>query len=221
MIIDCISDLHGYRPQLPGGDLLIIAGDFNARESWGAYLDFQTWLNEQEYREIILVPGNHDTMCQDSDVVDDLLYEYTYLCDSGIEIEYHGDDGEKKTFKVWGSPWTKTFEGMNPECMAFTCDTEKQLAKKWTLIPKNTDILITHSPPFNYLDKTVGGKYAGSETLLNWIRDWKPRLHIFGHIHEAYGQEKSFFGKRNFGNKYGVTLINASHVNERYDCRIS
>jgi len=27
MIIDCISDLHGYYPELEGGDLLIIAGD--------------------------------------------------------------------------------------------------------------------------------------------------------------------------------------------------
>ena len=130
--MDCtvISDLHGYRPKLAGGDVLIIAGDFNARESWDAYLNFQIWLNEQEYQQIILVPGNHDTMCQDSDVVDDLLYEHTYLCDSGIDIEYHGDEGEKKTFKVWGSPWTKTFENMNPKCKAFTYDTEEQLGVK-------------------------------------------------------------------------------------------
>ncbi len=31
MIIDCISDLHGYYPKLEGGDLLIVAGDLTAR----------------------------------------------------------------------------------------------------------------------------------------------------------------------------------------------
>ena len=32
MIIDCISDLHGFFPKLEGGDLLIIAGDLTARD---------------------------------------------------------------------------------------------------------------------------------------------------------------------------------------------
>lgn len=33
MIIDCISDLHGYYPELGGGDLLIVAGDLTARDT--------------------------------------------------------------------------------------------------------------------------------------------------------------------------------------------
>jgi hypothetical protein len=33
VIIDCISDLHGNEPKLPGGDILIIAGDMTARDA--------------------------------------------------------------------------------------------------------------------------------------------------------------------------------------------
>jgi|SRR5215207_4145555 len=105
---------------------------------------------------------------------------------------------------------------MNPHCKAFTIDTEEELDDKWALIPRNTDILITHSPPFDFLDKTIDGRAVGSLSLLDFIGQYKPRLHVFGHIHEAYGKEKVFFGRRNFGNKYGVTMVNASHVNERY-----
>jgi len=32
MEITCVSDLHGYYPELPGGDLLIVAGDLIARD---------------------------------------------------------------------------------------------------------------------------------------------------------------------------------------------
>lgn len=207
MIIDCISDLHGHFPTLEGGDLLIIAGDLTARDTFPEYCKKFQQIAQANYKKKILVAGNHDNLLQTDDWFCKMTIDFTYLCDSGTEFE---------GLKIWGTPWTKTFPGMNPHCKAFTCDTEEQLNVKWSLIPRNTDILITHSPPFNFLDTTESGEMVGSTSLLDWIGTWKPRLHIFGHIHEAYGQERSFFGRRNFGNKYGVTMINASHVNERY-----
>ena len=223
MIIDCIADLHGYYPKLEGGDLLIIAGDLHARESWGAYLDFQRWLNEQDYKEIIIVAGNHDTLIQDSDVVDDLLYEHTYLCDSGTEFEWletedtkwgpkHLDGCRTLKLKIWGSPWTTRFEGMNPNCMAFTVDTDEELAEKWKLIPNDIDILITHSPPYEIVDMTRDKRHVGSISLRNEImsrikQDGK-LLNIFGHIHECGGLKIE---------TENTVFINASHVNERYE----
>lgn len=215
MIIDCIADLHGHYPELSGGDLLIVAGDLTARHTIQELDQFNDWIREQSYQKKVLIAGNHDAFFESgvfncTNPIDNTVFidpSIEYLCDSGTEFE---------GLKIWGSPWTKTFEGMNPKCKAFTVDTEEELASKFSLIPRNTDILITHSPPFNFLDKTTEGKYVGSTFLLDWIGEWKPRLHIFGHIHESYGQERSFFGRRNFGNKHGVTMINCSHVNERY-----
>jgi len=34
MIIDCISDLHGYTPSLSGGDVIIVAGDLTAKDTF-------------------------------------------------------------------------------------------------------------------------------------------------------------------------------------------
>lgn len=211
MIIDCISDLHGFYPELEGGDLLIIAGDLTAKDTEKQYDDFWRWLCYQNYKKCIVISGNHDNYLQKHPYfLTDCGDNIHYLCDSGIEFE---------SLKIWGSPWTKTFEGMNPHCKAFTVDTEEELAEKWALIPKDTDILITHEPPRFIFDlighHNIHGKnpadkyYVGSLSLRNEVIDRiKPKLHVFGHIHEC--------GGRNM-NTIITHFVNASHVNERYE----
>jgi Icc-related predicted phosphoesterase len=109
---------------------------------------------------------------------------------------------------MWGSPWVKSFPAMNPHCKAFTVDTEEELFEKWVKIPHDVDILITHSPPFTILDKTTDGRQVGSTGLLGLITyAFRPKLWVYGHIHEGYGQE--IF-------KDSTICVNASHVNERY-----
>jgi hypothetical protein len=51
MIIDCISDLHGYLPKLEGGDLLIVCGDLTAYNKPKQYEEFFLWLKKQKYRK--------------------------------------------------------------------------------------------------------------------------------------------------------------------------
>lgn len=48
-------------------------------------------------------------------------------------------------------------------------------------------IIVSHAPPFGYLDRTIRGK-RGSKILLKLIRKYKPRLVLCGHIHEARGK---------------------------------
>lgn len=175
MIIDCIADLHGYYPELPGGDLLIVAGDLTARDLENEHALFDYWINEQPYKKKVVIAGNHDNVLAENR----LKFQFCeYLCDSGTEFE---------GLKIWGSPWTKKFAGMNSYCMAFTCNTEEELAEKWALIPSDIDILVTHSPPYGILDSN-GKEYCGSTTLRNIILDGNKfknkKAHIFGHIHE-------------------------------------
>ncbi len=209
MIIDCISDLHGFRPRLDGGDLLIIAGDLTARHQEDEYDDFMGWVDvyEHSYKKIVIIGGNHDPFLEaNPEFISSHGYEnIEYLCDSGTEFE---------GLKIWGSPWTKRFKGMNPNCMAFTCDTEKELSEKWMLIPRDTNVLITHSPSFGNYDWTKNpngtiGPSLGSPWLWMWMLTMVPnlKLHVTGHIHEAYGHSK---------HQNGIHLVNASHVNERY-----
>ncbi len=202
MIIDCISDLHGYYPKLEGGDLLIVAGDLTARDEQGQLIEFGNWLEDQKYTKKIFICGNHDNRLEKITISGKTLFflyeECIYLSDSGTEFE---------GLKIWGSPWTKTFKGMNPHCKAFTVDTEEELAEKWGKIPNDIDILITHSPPFGNFDYTSRGKSVGSLSLWMKCLEIRPKLHIFGHIHEAYGQ---------YRHPNGIHLVNCSHVNEHY-----
>jgi Icc-related predicted phosphoesterase len=202
MIIDCIADTHGFFPKLEGGDLLIVAGDLTARDTPKEHLEFVAWLRLQPYEMRIFIGGNHDNALEKYAIhgaSGDFCY---YLCDSGME--FNG-------FKIYGSPWIKTFPGMNPHCKAFTVDTEEELAEKFAKIPEDTDILITHSPPWGILDTNDEGKHCGSKSLACRIGYMKnpPKLWVWGHIHESYGIDLPARGKP-------VTMVNASHVNERY-----
>ena len=220
MIIDCIADLHGHYPKLEGGDLLIVAGDLTAKDTHEEHLEIGTWMKKQAYKKKVVIAGNHDNY-----MYENIPYKMTlqipgmgceYLCDSGTEFE---------GLKIWGSPWTKTFPGMNPHCKAFTCDTEEELAEKWALIPEDTDILITHGPPYGIMDAVhrevfCGGRggWVGSESLLGKVFRIRPKLHVFGHIHEGYGRY-NHTPREGSSENLGitpVTFVNCSHVNERY-----
>jgi Icc-related predicted phosphoesterase len=54
------------------------------------------------------------------------------------------------------------------------------------LIDKST-ILITHGPAYGILDKIGTGESVGSKALLNLVNETKPRMHLFGHIHDSFG----------------------------------
>lgn len=202
MIIDCISDLHGHYPKLEGGDLLIVAGDLTRSDQPYQYEFIYDVIEEKKYKKIILIAGNHDGCIENGRVefVEDSKIDY--LCDSGTEFE---------GLKIWGSPWSLTFPGINPKCIAFT-GTEDELAEKWALIPDDTDILVTHGPPWGILDKTYRKEHVGSKSLGLKIGHMEipPKLWVWGHIHEAYGEDLPIRQKP-------CKMINASHVNERYE----
>ena len=203
MIIDCISDLHGSQPKLEGGDLLIIAGDLTASDKLTQYFDFSCWIAQQEYKKKIVIGGNHDNILQANYGLFKRIIDFEYLCDSGTEFE---------GLKIWGSPWTLKFPGMNPHCKAFTVDTEEDLFLHFGPIPIDTDILITHSPPFGIGDgipiEDGSSFHVGSKSLDACLRYcYRPRLHVFGHIHEGYGIYHVFTD---------CISINASHVDGEY-----
>ncbi len=221
MIIDAIADLHGHYPKLEGGDLLIVAGDLTARDLETEHALFDYWLNEQNYKKKIVIAGNHDRVLAE----DRLKFQFCdYLCDSGTEFEGsvdiappYGRGKAKEILKIWGSPWTLTFPGINPRCTAFT-GTEADLKAKFALIPYDTDILITHGPAYGVLDRVNRGsgfECVGSKELMQTVHlRLNLKLHVFGHIHEGYGQETSPFHLDDDTRR--CKHVNCSHVNEHY-----
>lgn len=199
ILIDCISDLHGDYPDLPGGDLLIVAGDLTLNGFAREYLYFEDWLFSQVYEKIIFIAGNHDKHLEllykhNSSLWIGKLDDTNYLCDSGTEF---------RGLKIWGSPWTPTFYNWS-----FMKDRGRAIKEKWDLIPKDTDILITHGPPRGILDLNGQCVECGCDDLLKAVLEIKPKLHVFGHIHESYGKIDY--------DLVDTTFVNASHNNGVY-----
>ena len=134
----CISATHGlhtYLPQLPAGDILIHAGDCLGTGSLKSLESFAEWFEAQPHGHKILVAGNHDDAIEKHpELIPKLLPTTHYLQDSGVEIG---------GVKFWGSPWTPRFHGG-----AFMLDRGSSLRSQWGLIPDDTDVLITHGPPY-------------------------------------------------------------------------
>lgn len=201
--ITCISDLHGFFPNLPGGDLLLIAGDLIAQDTLDDYQRFKQWLNNLSYRCKIVIGGNHDGLLDcgypeglldlGKAILEDGSTGVHYLCDTGFEFE---------GLKIWGSPYTPTYLNWY-----FMRNRGKDINKHWDLIPSDTDILVTHGPPYGIFDKIDEQRHVGCQDLLEQVQRIKPKIHCFGHIHEG-GNRKKEIG--------GTTYINCSHVNEHY-----
>jgi Icc-related predicted phosphoesterase len=190
-----ISDTHGYHEQasIPDGDILIHAGDLTKRGALNEVAQFNDFMGKLPHPKKIVIAGNHDfSFEREPQKARALMTNCIYLEDKGITIN---------GINFYGSPWQPRFFDW-----AFNLDRGPALRQKWELIPEFTDVLITHGPPTGYGDKTVRGDAAGCDDLLQVVRRIKPRLHIFGHIHEGYGSFKE-------GN---TTFINASVCNLQY-----
>lgn len=215
MRITLISDTHTKHAELmwdktdlPGGDLLIHAGDLmNSGYNSNDITSFCKWFNElEQYDHKVFIAGNHDRKFEDKpEQAMEIVNSYKwidYLQDSWIEV---GDD--KETAKIYGSPWQPEFYDW-----AFNLPRQgKELEAKWAAIPTDTDILITHGPVQGHLD-TSGPPYnepnLGCPLLRHHIDTVsRPKIHVCGHIHGGYGYK--FDGQTHF--------FNASILNERYE----
>ncbi len=117
----------------------------------------------------------------------------TYLQDTGKVIE---------GISFYGSPWTSIFN--NWAFMLFP----EELKEKWRLIPKDTNVLITHGPPSGILDLAYG-KQKGCQELLRTVKYINPVFHVFGHIHEGFGVSGYLDDQR-------TTFINCSICDAKY-----
>lgn len=195
MKVVVISDTHGMfdRIAVPPGDLLIHAGDITARGLLPEVAMFDHWLRRQPHKHKVVIAGNHDWAFQRApDVARSCITDAHYLEDQAVMIE---------GFKIWGSPWQPRFYDW-----AFNLERGPAIRRKWDLIPDDTDILITHGPPFKVLDGTQEGSNVGCADLTRALERVKPRAHVFGHIHHGYGQLE----------KDGTFYVNASVCTERY-----
>jgi Icc-related predicted phosphoesterase len=202
MKIACFSDTHGLhrRVKVPDADLLIYAGDFmtdgyDLRE----VKDFGEWLSSQPHKYKVWIAGNHDRAIErDCYLAMEHFVGCYYLENSGINIE---------GLKLYGSPVQPEFCNWS-----FNVPRGPEIRKYWDMIPLDTDILVTHGPPMGYLDTShptnpvYKNNHLGCRDLADKVREVKPKLHIFGHIHGGYGKLETS----------NATFLNVSICDEAY-----
>ena len=196
-----ISDTHTKHEKLngflPGGDILLCAGDISSRGYKTELENFFKWFDGiDNYDHKIFIAGNHDFGFQDEpETIKGLLTGYKTI----------DQDGDEPELKIWGSPWQPEFHNW-----AFNLPRGEKIKEKWDLIPDDVDILITHGPAFGKLDYVpYDGLNVGCEELLKRIEEVKPKIHLSGHIHSGWGYV--FNGETHF--------FNAAILNDRYEFR--
>ena len=181
MKVVIISDTHGHHRSLDTsdwqGDILIHCGDFLNGVNPPASLleDVDDWFGSLKFKKVLVVGGNHDFEAELRHGFGERVFKNAdFLHDRSY---YHGN------IHFYGSPWVPNLQGW-----AFYAS-EADLAKKWKTIPRQVDVLITHTPPFGILDTPHGEQqHLGCPLLAERVQLFQPRFHCFGHIHASHGQ---------------------------------
>lgn len=206
MKITHISDTHNKHNQIKwdfdisNADMIIHSGDLTNIGEKHEMEQFFGWYSSLPIKYKIVIAGNHDksfdpkywpkgyVLSNDHNKVNHKAHKWSkeiisefnsstgnyYLENTGCEIE---------GINFWGSPITPWFHG---DYWAFNEHRGFKINEIWNKIPINTDVLITHGPPMGYGDYVYQTQiYAGCEQLREKIKEIKPLLHCFGHIHHG------------------------------------
>jgi Icc-related predicted phosphoesterase len=203
MRIVAISDTHNQHDMvtLPPGDLLVVAGDISGRGRIRELTEFGVWLSKAAHNfkfGAVVVPGNHDFLCETQPgLAHDLINPNL---DPSIVVLQQNEvviDG----LHFWGAADSPFFCNWAFNRMPW------ELRDIWAKIPLETDILITHCPPFGILDRTPRGEAVVCQSLRNAVFKIKPRVHFFGHIHLGHGS----------WDQNGIKFRNVAICDESYD----
>jgi Icc-related predicted phosphoesterase len=222
MRVVLVSDTHGELPEIPKCDLLIHAGDIapdyireyydrrarklkvdkgDQRQSNWLRGPFCDWLEDVPAEQVIGIGGNHDFALEQAGLIPENL-RWTYLKDETVEV-----DG----LRVHGTPWVP-----NLPFWAFYAS-DDALNARASGIPAGLDFLVSHGPPYGYLDDVRAGSKRGNMLPMHvgdrWLTMNLERIGakylVCGHIHEGYGRTRC--------NKSGTEILNVSYMDETYN----
>ncbi|VDC02534.1 unnamed protein product [Peniophora sp. CBMAI 1063] len=197
----CISDTHEHEFDVPIGDVLLHGGDLTHVGREEGCRSVLRWLSSLPHPHKIIIAGNHDLSfhdgwyqknyrtwhreMEDTQTIKSMFTDagakkanITYLEDASCEVQVRPGG---KSWTVYGSPWQPEFWNW-----AFNYARGAEAEEIVSKFPK-ADILITHGPPHGVLDQVMAGLNVGCEALAARLPELRPRLHLFGHIHEAHG----------------------------------
>lgn len=232
-VIVATSDIHGYLEGIKDicknrkADILVIAGDIQPADIYFHCNDSAcgSWFRNKFFNlvkkldcEVVAIPGNHDFWLRsllrgDFGTYDECKQKYFIpdnfhlLCDNEITV---------KGLRIYGTPWVPWISGH--WCWE---DYEPNLKAVYDKIPKDLDILVTHTPP-RHENKGIDvslewdaakRRHFGSSNLMEAIVEKSPQLVFCGHIHSGDHECLPIYRKSAPRATY---IYNVSRVNERY-----
>ncbi|SPO25701.1 uncharacterized protein UTRI_03066 [Ustilago trichophora] len=230
-----ISDTHSQTTDIPDGDVLLHAGDLTTLGQPDDLEAQVKWLTQKIFtcgnhdfsactaKDFYSTRGRAlNTKYKVKDSPDDVERAARILSPSNLGANLKYLESESFSFavdrkevrhypwKVFGSPWSPEFENW-----AWNYTRGPEAKAVHSAIPADVDVLITHTPPFKLggLDSIHDGTPVGCEELTRRLtaedgdeEAIRPRLHVFGHIHEARGTHLLTQGQKE------TLLVNAALV---------
>eukprot|EP01063_Lacrimia_lanifica_P031390 TRINITY_DN5160_c0_g2_i1.p1 TRINITY_DN5160_c0_g2~~TRINITY_DN5160_c0_g2_i1.p1 ORF type:complete len:309 (+),score=83.74 TRINITY_DN5160_c0_g2_i1:49-975(+) len=183
-----VSDTHNRTFAVPDGDVLVHTGDFSDGGSKDEATAFNAWLRTLPHPVKVVVPGNHDGRMENVEhafawktLFDGVPGDCHLLVDTGVEVA---------GVKFFGQPWTHCAS------WGFFAPPDR-LHEKWEQIPADTDVLLTHQPPYGTFDLAFDPKVRGPSPYAHWgcpalkhtveTRLTQCLLHCYGHVHDDVG----------------------------------
>lgn len=215
-----ISDTHGKHNEIKiePCDILFHSGDISNIGAAMEIADFIDWFKKQPAKNKVFIAGNHDRGLDWNYTqtrkypVEKLLAEQNYF-DIQEQLKYlpsdvhylQDEELEIGNIKIYGSPYSPSFYRHN---WAFNADRGKEIDEIWSKIPRDVNILLTHTPVKGIRDKISRiGQSVGCEELgLRTMLFSNLRIHNCGHIHENFGMVDID----------GVKYINSAVLNDQY-----
>lgn len=206
MLVCAVSDLHGRLPLIPECDVLLIAGDL-CPDEYPTKQTFSGWTHDIAHKEqrewlhdvyalweesvpaehIFVTGGNHDWITKFPDEL-----RSRFFIDEGVELY----DGPKMIARIpmplgtsilqpvkrfYFTPWVPVIGNWNYQLP------RDQRALRFADIPDKLDVLVSHGPAHDVLDKVHGayGDHVGCPELRKFVQQRQPRFMVHGHIHEG------------------------------------
>ena len=223
------SDFHGHLPEITKPfDLMLLAGDLEPAKNHNHYYqkkwyqnEFVPWVLNLPFKDVwskvIFIAGNHSVyLAQEgeespsvySNIIAPCKGRAVYLHNQEYTFEYLADDEGIKELKIFGTPYCKIFGNW------WNMLSDDTLKEKYSEIPENLDILLSHDVPYGACDKCFGWlawgrtpEHIGNKVLRDSILEKHPKYCLCGHLHTGNHQWEQL----------GDTQIRqVSYLNENY-----
>ena len=179
MKVLAFSDLHMARNR--AADLVVASADADLVIGAGDYCNMRQGLDEAMgmlsgiTTPLVLVPGNAESAEELTEAVPDGVH---VLHGAGMTL-----DGLRLFGLGYGVPVTPFGD--------WSCDLTEGAAAELLDRCEGADILIVHSPPKGYGDRTSQGMSVGSVAVRDAIERIQPGFALCGHIHDSWGYRGS------------------------------